>query len=141
MNLDGLKKLLGQMMPVQAGMGMAQGVAKGVGQAMKNPQALGTGGFGRLMQQGMPMGPMTRDNEITNEMVRNAQLPLRSLEINQNPDYPQTPFGFPIPGGMNKPRFFEDGSYSRDPRGGLNIPRSMPGMQMFEDNSYIDRRY
>lgn len=129
MNLDGLKKLLGQMMPLQ-------GIAKGVGQVMKNPQALGTGGFGRLMQQ-----PMTHDNEITNEMVRNGQLPLRNLEINQNPDYPQTPFGFPIPGGMNKPRFFEDGSYSRDPRGGLNIPRSMPGMQMFEDNSYIDRRY
>lgn len=138
MNLDGLKRLLGQVLggPIQAGMGTAQGIVKGAGQAMKTPQALGTGGFSRLMQQ-----PMTRDNEITNEMVRNGQLPLRNLEINQNTDYPQTPFGFPIPGGMNRPRFFEDGSYSRDPRGGLNIPRSIPGMQMFEDNSYIDRRY
>lgn len=43
MNLDGLKKLLGQVLA-----GPAQGAVKGVGQMQKMAPMLGTGGFGRL---------------------------------------------------------------------------------------------
>jgi hypothetical protein len=104
MNLDGLKKLLGQMIP---------GVAKGVGQAMKTPQALGTGGLNRLMQRpqeddGMVYGP--RGMEALSEMMPG--------EPWQNPMGPQPGQGYiPRYGAPFKQIPQEDDGMVYGPRG------------------------
>lgn len=57
-----------------------------------------------------------------------------------NPTQFDVPVGFPVPGGSNTPRLYEDGSYGRDTRGGLEMPQGMPGVRLYEDGSYADRR-
>lgn len=51
------------------------------------------------------------------------------------------PFGFPIPGGSNRPRLYEDGTYGRDSRGGLSLPQGRPGVSLYEDDSYLQNPY
>ena len=142
MNLDGLKRLLGQ-----AGQAVAKaapvlvpgaGLARLIGQSVQKgpaPQARPTdqGGFGPMPKPVPEMPPYAKLRPQMSMPTQFDENRFRSAQFD-------VPFGFPIPGGSNSPRLYEDQTYGRDTRGGLEIPQGMPGVTLYEDGSYADRR-